>query len=461
MHRRTFGRATAAALAGLALSPAPLGLLRRLGGSTGWKAIGRDDARPSPLPGGVPLRVDRERLLGQLEELSRFGATGDGGVSRPAFSEADLEAREYVRELMGAAGLETRVDAAGNLLGHRPGTEDDLPPLMAGSHVDSVPQGGRFDGPVGVLAAVESARTLEEEGISTRHPLEVAVFSNEEDGKTGSRAMAGEVDPDELDRVTNSSRTIREGMRLQGGDPDRLDQVRRRPGDAAAFLELHVEQGSVLERSGTDIGVVLGIVGIKRWFVGVEGMANHAGTTPMDQRRDALVTAARFVEAVNRVARTTPGRQVGTVGRIEASPGAANVIPGRVELTLELRDLEMEKIDRLFARLRERAAEIAEETGTEFSFDRYYVSRSAPTDPELRELVEGAARELGLSTRRMPSGAGHDAQSIARFAPVGMLFVPSVGGISHSPDEFTRPEDVGNGADVLLNALVAADGRTW
>lgn len=459
MHRRTFGRTTAAALAGLALSPVPL--RRLVGGGTGWKRVGRDDARPSPLPGGAPLRVDRERLLKQLEELSRFGATGDGGVSRPAFSEADLEAREYVRELMGAAGLETRVDAAGNLLGRRPGSEAGLPPLMAGSHVDSVPQGGRFDGPLGVLAAVESARTLEEEGISTRHPLEVVVFSNEEDGKTGSRAMAGEVEPDELDRVTNSGRTIREGMRLQGGDPDRLDEVRRRPGDAAAFLELHVEQGAVLERSDTDIGVVLGIVGIKRWFVAAEGMANHAGTTPMDQRRDALVAASRFVEAVNRVARRTPGRHVATVGRIEAFPGAANVIPGRVEHTLEVRDLEMEKIDRIFARLRERAAEIGEETGTEFSFDRYYVSRSAPTAPELRELVEGAARELGLSARRVPSGAGHDAQSIARFAPVGMAFVPSAGGISHSPDEFTRPEDVGNGADVLLNALVAADGRTW
>lgn len=461
MDRRAFSRLVAA---GLGAAAVPTGALAA--GEAARPAVGR---RPR---GGIgrggpdgaddtPLRVDRERLRGRLAELSRFGSTGDGGISRPAYGDADLEARAFVRELMREAGLEPSVDAAGNLLGRRAGRGADRPPLMVGSHIDSVPRGGRFDGPLGVVAAIEAAHTLAEADVATRHPLEVVVFSNEEDGKVGSRALAGEVTAEELDRVTNSGYSIREGLRRIGGDPEALDAVRRRPGDAAAFLELHIEQGAILERRGVDVGVVQGIVGIKRWQVTVEGEANHAGTTPMDDRRDALVAAARFVDAVHRRVRETPGGQVATVGRIAAHPGAANVIPGRVEHTLEVRDLEMETIDRVYAGLREAAERIGDATGTSFSFERYYVSRSAPTDPRLRDVVEASARSLGLSTLRMPSGAGHDAQSVARFAPVGMVFVPSVGGISHSPEELTRPEDVGNGADVLLNALVEADGRTW
>lgn len=449
MDRRAFGRLMAAGLGAAALP----------GGAPSADGGAGSGAGSRPVHGREPLRVDRARLRRRLEALSRFGATGDGGISRPAYGDADLAARDFVRGLMREAGLEPSVDAAGNLLGRRGGEDADRPPLMMGSHIDSVPRGGRFDGPLGVVAAIEAADTLAEAGRTTRHPLEVVVFSNEEDGKVGSRAMAGEVTEGELERVTNSGFSIREGLRRIGGDPGALEAVRRRPGDAAAYLELHIEQGAVLEGRGVDVGVVQGIVGIKRWQVTVEGEANHAGTTPMDERRDALVAAARFVDAVHRSARERPGREVATVGRIEARPGAANVIPGRVEHTLEIRDLDMGTVDRLFAELEEVALRIGRATGTAFSFDRYYVSRAAPTDPRLRDLVEASARSLGLSTLRMPSGAGHDAQSVARFAPVGMIFVPSVDGVSHSPEEFTRPEDAGNGADVLLNALLAADGR--
>ncbi len=211
---------------------------------------------------------------------------------------------------------------------------------------------------------------------------------------------------------------------------------------------------------GIDIGVVEGIVGIMRWNVTVDGMANHAGTTPMDQRRDAMVAAARFVDMVYTTVRSWPGTQVATVGRLVAEPGAPNVIPGRVTLSLEVRDLSMDKIQEVYRQLEGRSSGIGRATGTSFSFDRFYVSEAAPTAPRIRDLVETTARSLGLSTRRMPSGAGHDAQSMAHLGPVGMIFVPSVGGISHAPDEFTEPTDVTNGADVLLGTLLALDEGT-
>lgn len=400
--------------------------------------------------------VDGDRLNRTLAELGRFGATPEGGTSRVAFSPEEIAAREYVAGLMRRAGLTVDVDAAANLIGRRAGSEP-LPPLMFGSHIDSVPEGGNYDGQVGSMAAVEVARTLADAGLTTRHPLELVIFSNEEGGKTGSRAMSGEVRPQELDIVTASGHTIAAGLRALGGDPARLDRVRRRPGDVAAFLELHIEQGGILERGGIDIGVVEGIVGIKRWLVTVDGFANHAGTTPMEQRQDALLAAARFIDASHRIVTEAPGRQVGTVGRIQAEPGAPNVIPGRARLTLELRDLDMAVIDRLFHEIEAAAAEIGRTTGTEFEFENFYVSRAAPTDPRIRAMVAESARTLDLTTLPMPSGAGHDAQSIAQFAPVGMIFIPSVGGISHSPREHTAPEDIVNGANVLLRTLLRLD----
>ncbi|MEJ2238818.1 MAG: hydantoinase/carbamoylase family amidase, partial [Gemmatimonadales bacterium] len=271
------------------------------------------------------LRVNTARLLEHLRQLGEFGKNPDGGVSRVAYSEADLAGRDYMMGLMADAGLASTIDAAGNIIGRRGGNDSSLPPLMLGSHIDSVPEGGNYDGPLGSLAAIEVAQTLAEHEVVTRHPLEVVIFQNEEGGKTGSRAMIGEVQPRELEIVTHSGKTIAEGIAYIGGDPDNLAHVIREPGSVAAFLELHIEQGGVLEQRGRDIGVVQGIVGIRRWNVTVEGVANHAGTTPMDSRQDALLAAARFVDAVNAVVRGEPGSQVGTVGRIEASPGAPNV----------------------------------------------------------------------------------------------------------------------------------------
>ena len=443
MHRRDVARSLAWAGGALALG-------HSVARAAGGRAAG---------PGADALRVNGPRLNGWLAALGAFGRNPQGGVTRTAYSDADRDGRQYVRQLMTAAGLEVRLDAAGNIFARRAGRENTLPPILFGSHVDSVPSGGNYDGPLGTLSAIEVAQTLGEHGVVTRHPLEVVVWQNEEGGLVGSRIASGELPARELDRVAASGKTLRDGIRFLGGNPDALDAAQRRRGEIAAYLELHIEQGDTLERAHVDIGVVEGIVGIWQWTVTVEGFANHAGTTPMDRRQDALLSAARFIEMVNRVVRSEPGRQVGTVGQIRAEPGAPNVIPGRVVMSLELRDLDAAKVARLYARIGEEAQAIGREGGTTVAFAPITEHAPAPTDPRMRAIVADAARGLGLSSRVLPSGAGHDAQEMARLAPTGMIFVPSVGGISHAPREFTKPQDCTNGANVLLQAVLAVDAR--
>jgi N-carbamoyl-L-amino-acid hydrolase len=403
------------------------------------------------------LRVNGQRIMDHILALAEFGKNPQGGVSRVAYSDADKQGREYVLGLMREAKLEVRIDAAGNLIGRRAGSGSSLAPLLIGSHIDSVPEGGNYDGVVGSLGAIEVAQTLAESKVTLRHPLEVVIFQNEEGGLIGSRAMDGELTEKELDLVSRSGKTIREGIKFIGGDPARLGEVRRKKGDIAAYLELHIEQGGNLDSEKINIGVVEGIVGINWWDVTIEGFANHAGTTAMNNRQDALLAAAKFIEAVNRIVTSAPGRQVGTVGRINAFPGAPNVIPGKVVLSLELRDLDAAKIKMLYDRVYAEAQSIAAASRTKFDFKEINVNIPAPTDPRIRSLISESARDLGLSTKSMPSGAGHDAQDMARLGPVGMIFIPSVGGISHSPREFSHPSDIANGANVLLHTLLKLD----
>ena len=403
------------------------------------------------------LRVNGKRIMDHILALGEFGKNPQGGASRVAYSDADKQGREYVLGLLRDAKLDVVVDAAGNLIGRRAGIAGNLKPLLIGSHIDTVPEGGNYDGVVGSIGAIEVAQTLAENNVKTLHPLEVVIFQNEEGGLIGSRAMDGELTEKELDLVSRSGKTIRDGIKFIGGDVAKLAEVRRQKGDIAAYLELHIEQGGILDAEKINIGVVEGIVGINWWDVTVEGFANHAGTTAMNNRQDALLAAAKFIEAVNRVVTSVPGRQVGTVGRINALPGAPNVIPGKVVLSLELRDLDAAKINLLFEKIQAEAQKIAAESRTKFDFKEINVNIPAPTDPQLRSLISVAARELGLTTKLMPSGAGHDAQDMARLGPVGMIFVPSVGGISHSPREFSRPEDIANGANVLLHTLLKLD----
>lgn len=392
-----------------------------------------------------------------ISALAEFGKNPQGGVSRLAYSEADRRGREYVFGLMQQAKLDVSIDAAGNIIGRRAGSDQNLKPLLFGSHTDSVPEGGNYDGDVGSLGAIEVVQTLAENNLTRRHPLEVVIFQNEEGGLIGSRAMNGELTEKELDLVSRSGKTIREGIKFIGGDPAKLSSVKRNRGDIAAYLELHIEQGGILEAEKIDIGVVEGIVGINWWDVTIEGFANHAGTTPMNNRQDALLAAAKFIQAVNRIVTSIPGRQVGTVGRLQALPGVPNVIPGKVILSLELRDLDAAKIQMLYQKIRTEADQIARASKTAFDFKEINVNIPAPTDARIRSLIDQSAKELGLSTKQMPSGAGHDAQDMARLAPVGMIFIPSIGGISHSPKEFSRPQDITNGANVLLHALLKVD----
>ena len=403
------------------------------------------------------LRVNGPRIDAHLASLSEYGKNPQGGVTRLAYSEADLQGRKYAMNLMREARLDVGVDLAGNIIGRRAGSAAGLAPLLIGSHIDSVPEGGNYDGDVGSMGAIEVAQTLAENNIKLRHPLEVIIFQNEEGGTIGSQLISGEIPDKQLDLPANSGKTIREGIRILGGDPTRLPEARRKRGAIAAYLELHIEQGGTLEAGKIKIGVVEGIVGIMHWEVTIEGFANHAGTTPMNQRRDALLAAAKFIDAVNRVVTSIPGRQVGTVGKIQALPGAYNVIPGKVILGLELRDLDAKKIESMFERIRGEAARIAESTGTVFDFKQTSVSYPALTDERIRRLIDETAKGLGLTTKSLPSGAGHDAQEIARLGPVGMIFVPSVGGISHSPREFSHSGDITNGANVLLQTLLKLD----
>jgi len=408
-------------------------------------------------PEQTTLRVNGKRIIDHILALAEFGKNPQGGASRVAYSDADKQGREYVLGLLRNAKLDVVIDAAGNLVGRRAGIAGNLKPFLIGSHIDTVPEGGNYDGVVGSIGAIEVAQTLAENNITTMHPLEVVIFQNEEGGLIGSRAMDGELTEKELDLVSRSGKTIREGIKFIGGDVTKLAAVRRQKGDIAGYLELHIEQGGILDAEKINIGIVEGIVGINWWDVTIEGFANHAGTTAMNNRQDALLAAAKFIEAVNRVVTSVPGRQVGTVGRINALPGAPNVIPGKVVLSLELRDLDAAKINLLFEKIQAEAQKIAAESKTKFDFKEINVNIPAPTDPQIRSLISVAARDLGLTTKLMPSGAGHDAQDMARLGPVGMIFVPSAGGISHSPREFSRPDDITNGANVLLHTLLKLD----
>ena len=404
------------------------------------------------------VRASADRMQARIDVLGTFGTNPEGGVSRVAFSDADLAGRAWLKEQMSELGLEVRTDTAGNIIGRRAGSDESLPVILFGSHIDSVPGGGNYDGQVGVAAALEVIELLNQQGVTTRHPLEIVSFTDEEGGLTGSRAAIGKLTEAAMDVVSNSGYTIREGIARVGGDPARISEAAMDPAKLRAFLELHIEQGAFLHEDGIEIGVVEGIVGIRWWDVTITGVANHGGTTPMDKRFDAMVGAADLTLAVNKIANELEGRQVATVGRIQAFPGAPNVVPGKVVMSLEIRDLDADKMQLVFDDIEVAAAEIAEARSLTVDFTELDVaSPPAPTDETIRDLIAAEAERLGHSYQRMPSGAGHDAQDLARITPTGMIFVPSVGGISHSPKEFTSATDMANGATVLYHSVLAVD----
>jgi beta-ureidopropionase / N-carbamoyl-L-amino-acid hydrolase len=404
------------------------------------------------------LRINPARLQQSLEGLSVYGRPAGGsfadGVSRVAYSDADVAGRKYAMELMRAAGLQPRIDTAGNVTALRRGSDASLKPILFGSHIDSVPSGGNFDGDLGSMSAIEVMHTLQDHNLNPRHPLQVVIWQNEEGGLVGSRIAAG--DSPDLERQYNGIR-LADGLRKIGGDPARLEKARIAPGSFHCYLELHIEQGGNLDKAGIPIGVVEGIVSIDEYAVEIRGFANHAGTTPMPERRNALLAAARLIEAVQQVVTREPGRQVGTVGHLEVYPNATNVVPGLVKHSIELRDLSPQKLARLGEEIRRQAQQIARETNTEITIKHLENDPPAMATPQLQAQIEQAAASLSLKTMHLPSGAGHDAQMMAKLGPMGMIFVPSVGGISHSPRELTRWSDCANGANVLLQTILRMD----
>jgi N-carbamoyl-L-amino-acid hydrolase len=417
-------------------------------------------------PAQRPL-VDASALRERIEALSLFGRPPGGtfadGVSRVAYSDADIAGRRHVMDLIRAARLTPRIDPAGNIFARRDGRENTLPPILFGSHIDSVPSGGNFDGDLGSLAAIGVVDALNRANVVTRHPLEVVVWSAEEGvafgrGLAGSRIVAGDVKPADMDAVWNGLRRG-DGVRKLGGDPDRIMDAVRPKGAHHAYLELHIEQGGTLEQNRVDIGVVEGIVAIERLSAVITGFANHAGTTPMAARQDALVAASQLTLAVREAVTSRPGRQVGTVGQLTVEPNAPNVVPGTVRMTIELRDLSTDKLMDIAKDIRGRAASIAAATKTLIAINDLSRNPPALASEDLQRVIERSASSLKLGTQRQPSGAGHDAQMMAQLGPMGMIFVPSVGGVSHSPKELTGWEDCANGANVLLQAVLDIDGK--
>ncbi len=421
-------------------------------------------ALPGQARSGAP-RVDGAALRQRIETLSTFGRPEGGtfadGVSRVAYSEADVAGRAYVMRLMRAAGLEPVIDPAGNIFGRRAGRDNTLAPILFGSHIDSVPNGGNFDGDLGSLAAIGALETLAASGVRTRHPLEMVIWAAEEGvafgrGLSSSRIVAGDIQRSDMDQVWNGM-TRAEAIRRIGGAPDRIMEAVRPKGAHHAYLELHIEQGGSLDRSRTPIGVVEGIVAIARYTATITGVANHAGTTPMAERQDALIAASHLTLAVREVVTGQVGRQVGTVGRFEIEPNAPNVIPGVARFTIELRDLSNEKLIDLAEAIRARAAEIARTTRTTIAIEPLSHNPPALASSDVQRAIERAADGLGLGHVRMPSGAGHDAQMMAQLGPMGMIFVPSVEGVSHSPREWTSWVDCANGANALTASILEMD----
>ncbi|MEG0555262.1 MAG: Zn-dependent hydrolase [Comamonas sp.] len=409
--------------------------------------------------------IDGARLWRRLEELSTF-TRADIAWTRRAFSPEYTAARAWLREAFEAAGLQVRLDAAGNLIGRRPGKRDDLKPLATGSHTDTVNAGGRFDGILGVLAGLEVAHALNDANITLEHPFEVIDFLCEEPSDygiscVGSRAMAGQLSADMLAASDGQGDTLGQALQRLGARPEALAEADRRHDGFAAFVELHIEQGPMLEREGLAIGAVTDIVGIRRAQLFFEGRPDHAGTTPMDERSDALVAAACVIRQAQRLARqwsrTTPHYVVATVGRMAVSPNASNTVPGQVELTLEVRSNHAPVLKEFWDVLARRCSPAIERLGVQWRVEPRTHVDPVPCAPLVTAAVERAAQRLGLGCRRMPSGAGHDAMYIAHTGPSGMIFIPCLEGRSHSAVEWASPKQVLAGTQVLAATLLELD----
>ena len=407
--------------------------------------------------------INSARLNDNLNALGAIGRD-EFGMQRVAFSRQDVAGRDYVSNLMRGAGMSVRIDPAGNIIGRTEGADPTLPAIVLGSHTDTVPSGGAYDGALGVIGAIEVVEALRDAGHTPRHPIEVMVFTNEEGTSfhrwlLGSRAVAGLWEPEDFAAVADDGATLSDTLPNIGGNISRIEAARRRPEEFACYFELHIEQGPTLHRGGFPIGVVTGITGRSVYHVDIVGEANHAGTTPMALRRDAMSAAAQIALAVRRIAGEMEVCRVGTVGSMDVHPNAGNVIPGRVQMGVEFRDERMESLAGAEVELRRTAEEVGHAEQVAITVTAQRNTPSVPISGNMQQLIADASEMAGLEHISLPSGAGHDAQAIAAITPAAMVFVPSVGGISHAPAEYSAPEDCANGAQVLLNALLLADER--
>ena len=407
---------------------------------------------------GGSLRVNGDRLMTRIFELAKIGELPSGGVCRLAFTKEDILARNQISNWMKIAGMTVRIDAAGNLIGRYAGAEElGQAALATGSHIDTVPVGGKYDGCLGVIAGIELVQTLKDHDLRLQHPIEVIVFSDEERSVIGCKAMSGGIvdGPEYYARLDGTP--IQTCLEKVGGNWDQIHTAKRDRSEIKAFIELHVEQGGVLEKVNCPIGVVEGIVGQHRFAVKIIGRMNHAGTTPMNDRQDALLAAAKIIVAVNDIAIATPGDQVATVGYLTVLPNATNTVAGEVDLRIDLRDLQSDNLIHIIQEIRSAIAKISLETGTQITFTEMLNLKPTLAENGIQETIAQVCQDLNLDYSYLPSRAGHDAQEMGRFTAMGMIFVPSLNGLSHSEAEYTSPEHCIQGTNVLLQTFLQID----
>jgi allantoate deiminase len=397
--------------------------------------------------------IDGERLWRRISELAEIGRQDSGGVTRFSLTDEERTAKDMVAAYMEEAGLSVREDAAGNLFGRREGRDPYASAVLVGSHVDSVYEGGNFDGPLGVLAGIEVVQTMEEAGVETEHPIEVVAFTDEEGarfsfGMIGSRALAGRLSPEELKHEDESGISIAGAMRDYGLDPERIGEASRPEGSVAAYVELHIEQGRVLESEDLPAGIVTGIAGPVWLRFSIGGETGHAGATPMNLRRDALAASAEIMALIEAEASMT-GTSVGTVGQLSLEPGGINIIPGRVEFSLDLRDIDEGVRDRVEVRILGGAEEICRRRGVKMEIEPLQRLAPAPCSELVKNAARNACQKLGIRPHELPSGAGHDGMQLTELCPMGMIFVRSKDGVSHSPDEWSTKVDCAAGGNAL------------
>jgi len=408
--------------------------------------------------------INEERIWSRLHELSQFGKQENGGVTRFSFTEEERKAKNLVISYMQEAGMAVTEDAAGNIVGRKEGRCTDLPSVLVGSHIDSVPNGGIFDGPLGVIAGIEVIQTMAEQGIETDHPIEVMAFTDEEGsrfglGMIGSRALAGTLRPEHLQQKDADGVTIEQAMKTAGLDPIRISEAARAPQSVKAYIELHIEQGKVLEQQKLPAGIVTGIAGPLWTEWTLTGEAGHAGATPMAIRKDPLMAAVKIMQYIDEETKKYPSA-VATIGQLSVKPGGVNVIPGQAKFTVDLRDIKESVRDEIEQKIKTYAYTLCREKDIDLKIETLQRVEPAPCSEEIQSFIEQACRKAGVRPFSLPSGAGHDGMQFKHFCPTGMIFIRSKNGISHNPEEWSSKEDCGIGTNILYETILELSKRS-